>query len=232
MILSVQRKFIFLKTTKTAGTSFEIALSKYASPEDTLTPITPEDEDTRRALGYAGPQNYLASPGLLQKLGLMRAKPKFYNHVHASVIRRNLGYEIFDSYLKLAVVRNPFDMVVSRYFWTHRNEPRLTDAHFREWLLSRPKSLYENYKITHIDGVSVLDLVIRFEQFEEDVGNFARRVGLPETLYEEFKAIKAKGGSRPKRATTHEMFKSFDGGKNVVAEIFAEDLATYGYDCP
>jgi len=28
------------------------------------------------------------------------------------------------------------------------------------------------------------------------------------------------------------MFKSFDGGKKVVAEIFAEDLATYGYDCP
>ena len=232
MILSVQRKFIFLKTTKTAGTSFEIALSKYASPEDTLTPITPEDEDTRRALGYAGPQNYLASPGLLQKLGLMRPKKKFYNHVPASVIRRNLGYAVFESYLKLAVVRNPFDMVVSSYFWEHRNEPGLSDAHFREWLLSRPKSLYENYKITHIDGVSVLDLVIRFEQFEEDVGNFARRVGLPETLYEEFKAIKAKGGSRPKWATTHEMFKSFDGGKNVVAELFAKDLATYGYDCP
>ena len=175
MILSVQRKFIFLKTTKTAGTSFEIALSKYASPKDTLTPITPEDEDTRRALGYAGPQNYLASPGLLQKLGLMRPKKKFYNHMHASVIRRNLGHEVFESYLKLAVVRNPFDMVVSHYFWTHRNDPRLSDEHFREWLLSRPKSLYENYKINHIDGVSVLDLVIRFEQFGEDVGNFARR---------------------------------------------------------
>ncbi len=232
MILSVQRKFIFLKTTKTAGTSFEIALSKYASPKDTLTPISPEDEDTRRALGYAGPQNYLTSTGLLQKLGLKRPKNKFYNHMHASVIRQNLGCEVFDSYLKLAVVRNPFDMVVSRYFWTHRNDPGLSDAHFREWLLSRPKSLYENYKITHIDGCSVLDLVIRFEKFEEDVGNFARRVGLPETLYEEFKAIKAKGSSRPKRATTQEMFKSFDDGKKVVAEIFAEDLATYGYDCP
>ena len=43
MILSVQRKFIFLKTTKTAGTSFEIALSKYSSPKDTVTPINRED---------------------------------------------------------------------------------------------------------------------------------------------------------------------------------------------
>ena len=87
MILSVQRKFIFLKTSKTAGTSFEIALSKYASPEDIVTPITPADEDTRRALGHVGPQNYLAPPGLLQKLGLKRPEKKFYNHMRAGVIR-------------------------------------------------------------------------------------------------------------------------------------------------
>ena len=232
MILSVPRKFIFLKTSKTAGTSFEIALSKYASPDDIVTPITPEDEETRRALGYRGPQNYLAPPGLLQKLGLKRPEKKFYNHMRASIIRKRVGREVFDSHLKVAVVRNPYDMVVSRYFWTHRKDPRLSESHFREWLLSRPKSLYKNYKITHIDGVSAIDLMIRFEHFKEDIGTFAQRVGLPDTLYEEFNAIKAKGSFRPKRATTQDMFKGFDDGRRVVAEMFAEEIESYGYSCP
>lgn len=232
MILSWQRKFIFLKTSKTAGTSLEIALSKYATAEDIVTPITPADEDIRRALGYCGPQNYLAPPGLLQKLGLKRPEKKFYNHIRAGVIRRVLGREVFDSFLKVAVVRNPFDMVVSRYFWTHRNDPSLSETHFRQWLLSRPEVLYENYQITRIDGVSVIDLMIRFEHFREDLGTFAGRVGLPDTLYEEFNAIKAKGQFRPKRANTHEMFKDFPEGRQVVAEMFAEDIAAYGYSCP
>ena len=50
MILSKVHNFIFLKTTKTAGTSFEIALSKYVGPEDVVTPISEEDEATRCTL--------------------------------------------------------------------------------------------------------------------------------------------------------------------------------------
>jgi hypothetical protein len=232
MILSVQRKFIFLKTSKTAGTSLEIALSKYALPDDIVTPINPVDEEIRRNLGHAGPQNYLAPPGLLQKLGLKRPEMKFYNHIRANLIREHLGHDVFATYLKVAVVRNPYDMAVSRYYWAHRNHAQLTEAHFRQWLLSRPKTLYKNYKITHIDGVSVIDLMIRYENFREDLEVFARRAGLPDTLFQEFSAIKSKANFRPKRATAQDMFRGFDEGKKVVEEMFAEDIETYGYKCP
>ena len=59
MIISHDYKFIFLKNRKTAGTSIEIALSKFCGPNDVITPISPEDEATRKELGYRGPQNYL-----------------------------------------------------------------------------------------------------------------------------------------------------------------------------
>ena len=74
MILSKAHNFIFLKTTKTAGTSFEIALSKYAGPEDVVTPISDEDELTRSRLGYRGPQNFLEPPGFLERVGLRGAR--------------------------------------------------------------------------------------------------------------------------------------------------------------
>ena len=48
VIISHRHRFIFIKTGKTAGTSVEIALSKFCGPEDVITPISPEDEATRK----------------------------------------------------------------------------------------------------------------------------------------------------------------------------------------
>ena len=58
MIISHSRKFIFVKTYKTAGSSLEIALSKYCAKGDILTPLDGEEEDKRRELSGLGAQNY------------------------------------------------------------------------------------------------------------------------------------------------------------------------------
>ena len=71
MILSHERKFIFLRTKKTAGTSIELALSDLCGPDDIITPLTGEDE-ARRA-GRRGAQNWRLhswwqSPRLLKRV--------------------------------------------------------------------------------------------------------------------------------------------------------------------
>ncbi|WP_421693402.1 hypothetical protein [Aestuariivirga sp.] len=232
MIYSAQHNFIFLKTTKTAGTSFEIVLSKYADPADIVTPISDEDEKTRQALGFPGPQNYLEPPGLLQRLGFRKASKTFYNHIPAAEVRAKLGAELFGRALKVSIVRNPYDLAVSRYFWSHRRQDDTSPAHFRAWLLSHPPVLKKNRLITHIDGQSAVDLMIRFEAFEEGITRFAAQTGLPGTLYAEFDAMRAKGQYRPKRAKTADMFEGFAEGKAVIAQMFAEDIERYHYSCP
>lgn len=232
MIISTKHNYIFLKTTKTGGTSFEIALSKYAGPDDIVTPISDEDEQTRSALGYCAPQGYLKSPGLLERLGLRRPEKKYFNHIPAAQVREHVGREAFARFFKVAIVRNPYDLAVSRYFWSHRREDVTSPEHFRQWLLSRPSVLTKNYNITHIDGASAVDFMIRFEHFNDDIGTFARKAGLPDTLFGEFDAIRAKGQYRPKRAKTTDMFAGFDKGKAIVAELFAQDIETYNYSCP
>ena len=47
MIVSHKHKFIFVKTVKTAGTSVEIALSRFCGENDIITPIHPPDEELR-----------------------------------------------------------------------------------------------------------------------------------------------------------------------------------------
>ena len=48
MIISHSRKFIFIKTFKTGGSSLEIALSKYCGKGDILTELDPPEEALRR----------------------------------------------------------------------------------------------------------------------------------------------------------------------------------------
>ena len=56
-IISYSKNFIFTKTNKTAGTSLEIALSKYCDEGDVIGLIG-DDEKIRRDLGFRTAQNY------------------------------------------------------------------------------------------------------------------------------------------------------------------------------
>ena len=227
MIISHTNQFIFLKTRKTAGTSFEIALSKYAGTSDIVTPLIAADEETRASLGYPGPRNYQ-----LPTLGPDGNPEEFFNHIPARKVKALIGRQVFRTYLKVSIVRNPFDMAVSAYFWALRETPREASIqHFRQWVLSG-KAVNRNRAVTHIRDRCVVDHMIRYEFLQQDVDQFAKFVGLPPTLFAELNAIRAKGHFRPRAMTTQQMFDGFPEGREVIATLFAEDIATYNYTCP
>ena len=58
LIISHKHQFVFIKTNKTAGTSIEIALSRFCGPEDIITPVSTSDERKRLEWGGVAPQNY------------------------------------------------------------------------------------------------------------------------------------------------------------------------------
>lgn len=267
MIVSHAHKFIFLKTRKVAGTSMEIALSRYVGPDDIVTPISEEDEALRTSLGYAGPQNCMPNartgriddtkdtfknqfarkwsvwlPSLARAQsqnnignasfdGAVAGDEKFRNHMSAGKVRALLGKRLFKTYLKVSIVRNPYDKTVSAYFWANRNRSRKSREHFREWLLSRVAA-NKDQKVTHIKNKSIIDFMIRFEHFEKDVTKFAELTGLPTTLYAEFRSLSAKGQNRPKDMTTAFMFDDFPEGRKRIEEVFSEDISKFGYSCP
>ncbi|WP_129597698.1 sulfotransferase family 2 domain-containing protein [Methanohalophilus profundi] len=129
MIISHKHKFIFIKTKKTAGTSIEIALSKYCGPDDIITPISPEDEKIRLELGYRGPQNYIIKNKLYymcDEISVLnnQLKPyyKYYNHVPASYIKNHVSEDVWKNYFKFCFERNPYDKAISRYHWSTRKK--------------------------------------------------------------------------------------------------------------
>lgn len=215
---------------KTAGTSFEIALSKYLSEDDIVTPIAPDDEQMRRNLGYMGARNYIETHGLWISLGLKKAGNRFFNHISARELRRKLDRHTWDTFFKCTIVRNPYDMAVSQYFWEHRGSTA-SKEHFQSWLVERQKKLNKNRAITHIGNDCAVDFMIRFEHFDDDIVEFAHRVGLPASLATEFGAIRAKGAHRPKNASAKEMFQGFDRGREIIERVFAHEIRQYGYAC-
>jgi len=229
MIISHRHRYIFLMTTKTAGTSIEIALSKFCGPDDVITPIVPEDEATSRELGYRSPQNYLATirayrPHDLVRLLRTREPKRWYsNHIGARKVRRQIGEAVWSSYFKFCVARNPWDRVVSHYYWTHTSEDRPTLTEYLD--SSGPAELArKGYGLYTIDGEVVVDRICHYENLADELEEVRLRVGLPEPL----SLPRAKAGYRKSRGSYRESFS--DADRDRVAALFADEIRLLGYE--
>lgn len=230
MILSHEHKFIFLRTIKTAGTSVEIALSKFCGPRDVLTPMSPVDSETRRALGYRGAQNYwlpLHEHGLrdLARLVVRRKRTrKFYHHMTATEVRALVGDDIWNSYYKLAIDRNPWDRFLSFYHWRVRH--RSPQPTFRE-LVDEPEVMrlrQRGLDLYSIDGKVAVDKVCRFEHLAEDLEEVRLKLGLPEPLT----LPHAKGNIRTDKRHYREVLD--DHTRDRIATLFREEIRLHGYE--
>lgn len=206
MIVSHSRKFIFLKTRKTAGTSLEIALSKYCGPEDVLATLD-VDEALRKEISGRGKQNYARRFRELSPIQMYRYLRRgqevvlFPEHMTAVAAMKRLGTEVWNSYFKFTIVRNPFDRMLSRFFWSMKARPDLrADWHIEtleQFLRYRAEFANENWLIyTRADEILVDD-VVRYENLESDLARISPRLGLEHNIYDDMKFIRAKGDIRP-----------------------------------
>lgn len=225
MIISHRHRFIFIKTEKTAGTSLEIALSKYCGPDDVITPFWDEDEDERRRLGFRTAQNYRVPIRHYSKFDLMRAvyfrSPlEFNTHSGADFIRRHIDPGTWSSYFKFCFERNPWDKAVSWYYWTVRNkEPRPIGEFVQSGLANNIKGfdLYTSRSLIAVDRVYL------YEELEAAVVDLCERFG-----FEDFPELpKAKSRFRDDKRSYREILSAED--RDVIAKAYAREIAHFGY---
>lgn len=214
MIISHRHKFIFLKTSKTAGTSIEIALSKFCGPKDIITPISPEDEEMRRSLGYPGPQNHLSA---------IRKKRRFYNHMPAKEVKHLISNKYWDGYYKFCFERNPWDRAISQYYWLNKSEPRPTMSSFIKGnSLERLKE--KGYGVYTIDGEIVVDEVFRFEKISDELEIIGKKLGFSEKI----ELPNAKSGYRKDKRNYREILSDED--KVLIEQAFSDEIEALGYE--
>ncbi len=227
MIISHKHKFIFIKTMKTAGTSMEIALSSLCGKDDIITTISPEDEAIRVSLGFPKAQNYRLPfkeySGTDWKNLFFKWQPlRFYNHIPASELKKYLSSEIWDNYYKFCFERNPFDKIVSYYFFQIKvlsNPPS-----FEEWLALKEYEDIQAIKRYTIDQKIVVDKIYQFEKMEEAMLDISKKLNLPATL--QLPAYRAK--SKFRKIKDYKKVLS-PASIQLVKDQFKEEIALFNY---
>lgn len=199
MIISHSREFIFLKVSKTASSSMEVALFEYLEPNDANSPV--------KGAGSVCPN--------------FQVRNKCGKHVSAEAVRKNLGEKIWDKYFKFCFVRNPWDRVVSCYY--HRNP----DCSLTEFVHSDLVSFNLKYRtgrrIYKIGKKFVADKIYRFEDLKEAAIDIEERLNLPKPLV--LPHLKAK--SRPPGIHYREVLSDKD--RDTIAELYKEEIRKFGY---
>lgn len=237
MIISHKYKYIFLKTNKTAGTSIEIALSKFCGPDDIITTISPEDEITRTKLGYPGPQHFLQPIPRNTIKDILRSnfkgetlpskkerKNRFYNHISAKLVKARIGNKVWNSYYKFCFERSPWDRVISQYFYRYRNQTESLPTVSEFVNSAAPLLLKERgYELYTIDREIAVDKVCKFEKLPEEIEVVRKQIGIPEKL----ELPRAKAGFRKDNRSYHEILGNDD--KEKIANLFKEEIQLFGY---
>lgn len=176
-LVSHDRRFVFLKTRKTAGTSIEIYLKPWCLPPGADVPQTDFHVSRHGIVGA------ITGPKARLRRETPWWRPVWYHHMPAAEVRKRIGARRFDGYLKVTSVRNPFARMVSSFHFrmSERGEELedfdATRARFRRFVLERDWD--NDAKVVTIDGRFAPQVVIRFEALASDLASVCRRLGIP-----------------------------------------------------
>ncbi len=229
MIISHKHKFIFLRVIKTASTSMAIALSKYCGSNDVISRLPPKDEALRKKMGYRGAQNNKFAPiwdYTLKSIAwhaLNRCvKHKLNTHALAREVKKEVGTDVWNNYYKFCFVRNPWDMIISDYYWVYQKEPRPPISDYLESMhvLRLRRKAYDVYTI---NGEVAVDRLCRFENITAEAAIIEKEIGLPGPLI----LPRAKTQYRQDKRSYREILNKED--QNKIANIFKEEIQLLGY---
>lgn len=228
MIISHKHKFIYIKCRKTAGTSIEMSLSKICGPQDIITTITKEDEKAKLELGLPMAKNYHQPKKAWtygQWLDYLKTgkKPKrFYHHISCAELMELVPAEIWNTYFKFTVERNPYDKVVSFYYWRKADEKYNRIADF---ILDGGLDQMPSYDLYSIGKFPVVDKVYQFEDlgfFEKDL---TKRLNLPEP----FKMVSYKAKSKSRKVKDYRQILD-EQAVNLIKIAFAREIELLNYE--
>jgi len=235
MIVSHEHRFIFVKTHKTAGSSLEVALAQECADGDIVSHM--EDNIASGVPRNYGPDSWIGpaynGSKWVRKI-VDRHSPLlgafYYEHMPASRIKTLVGEDIWNSYFTFCFERNPWDKVVSYYFWKQQGQGRDMPS-FAQYIekkshrLPRDARLYFDDADACKSGESqvLVDRVFEFRNLKAALQELRERLNLtlPEPLPRE------KTNVAVKRQPYQDYYN--EHSKARIAELFSREIALMNY---
>jgi hypothetical protein len=216
MIISYKDKCIFFHNPKTAGRSIQVALRQrlmiklelgYNCLEDTAYGMCSGMEDSGYTMSHVCPKEL--------KKGM----------------EGDFGKQTFEKFFKFTFVRNPWDRKVSMYHFYKQNcdATKDFDTPFEKWIRLLHNlhvngewefNIMPQHKWSHIDGEKTVDFIGRYENLKSDFEFVKKTLALPNDCR-----------LTHENASKHHDYREYytDETKQMLAEIFAEDIKLFGY---
>ena len=162
MLVSHRKRFIFVKTQKTAGTSVESFFEKYCCKDGAWTLEHYRDQE-------------ISEYGMIGGRGPGAKCDILHSHFSAEIIKSLVTPEIWESYFKFSIIRNPFDRLISRFFFNMKKEylgyPKGVDSStvIRDFRLFVRAREYPIINHLLIDGKQAMDFLIRYENLHQGI---------------------------------------------------------------
>ena len=156
------------------------------------------------------------------RLVARRRRLRFYEHMPAARVLPLVGREVWESYFKFTIERNPWDKVISAYYWRHRAVPEPWEP-ISEWLQRRDAHV-RGFEIYSLGGRVAVDRVLRYETLDDDLASVVSDLGLPGPVV----LPHAKGSVRGSRQSHREMLDEAD--RRMIAVEYAVEVALMGYE--
>ena len=208
-MISLKKNFIFVHTPKTAGTSISKSLSKYCEAVD----------DNGRQVYNGHSTKHLLLDGYYRIAMVLRNTPS------------DLGD--MDSYYKFTVVRNPWDRMISYYFWLNKefNREKFVNMLTKSRRQGKCGScdfadkspLHYNFSscTQYCVDIKKIDKFIRFENLEEGFKEVCKDIDIP--------AEKLGWFNKSEKERDYRDYYD-DETRLTVETAFADDIANFNYE--
>jgi hypothetical protein len=215
MLLSHQKKFLFVHIAKTGGTSVRAALQNQRWRDPYYAPIW-------LASKLSGFVNH--------EVGI-----KLPRHAKAIAAKEMLPHEFYQTLFKFAFVRNPWDLQVSSYHHIRRERPHLLNADesfeaflrrkldpSREWQYHIDTSITpQTDYLVDLNGNLIVDFIGHYETLQQDFDHCCQRIGVP-------------GIALPHRRKAEDrlVYREYytPDTQALVSRAFARDIKMLGYE--
>lgn len=167
---------------------------------------------------------------------------KWAQHFSLQEIESHYKVKSIKEAIKFTVVRNPWNRVVSEYLYMIKvggckcsNKKEEIPKSFFEYVCSGFGCSWENHTLPQVSflknkqGGVDMDFVARFENFEEDVTNIFKKIGVSHEL-----PLPMFNPSFNNYLKYTQPYWSFYNKKtkNIIESIYSEDIETFGYEFP
>ena len=166
-----------------------------------------------------------------------RSTPSIGKHAKARNVKRALGNDVWEEYFSFALVRNPWDLMVSSYHWwlqkAYKWEHTHTDIKEIERMGSFDNFMHSKYgqeQINEYEGALfdwisendevIVDFVGRFENFQKDWNKICEHIGVVPTTIPH--------ANKTQRKNYREYYTPET--KQIVHERFKKVIDLYGYE--